>query len=51
MNRGGMNERNNMVIYDQWSYMTMLGIHIVVFIALGEGIQKNSLLFVERWEE
>ena len=34
-----MNERNNMVIYDQWSYMTMFGTLGVVFIALGEGIQ------------
>ena len=46
-----MNEHDNMVICDQWLYMTMLGILIVVFIALGEGIQKDRLLFVEGREE
>ncbi len=33
-----MNECNTMVIYDLWSYMTMLGIIEVVLIALDEGI-------------
>lgn len=30
-----------MVIYDQWSYMTMLGIFEMVFIALREGIKMG----------
>ena len=40
-----------MVIYDHWSNMTMLGIHEVVFIALGEGIQIDRLLFEKSREE
>ena len=40
-----------MVIYDLWSYMTMLGIIEVVFIAIAEGIQIESLLFVESREK
>ena len=40
-----------MVIYDLWSYMTMLGIIEVVFIALDEGIQIDRLLFVEGCKE
>jgi hypothetical protein len=40
-----MNSCNNMVIYDQWPYMTMLGILEVVFIDLREGIQIDRLFF------
>ena len=43
-----MNECNNMVIYDQWSYMTMIGILEVVFIALREGIRIDRLLLCEK---
>jgi len=39
-----MNGCHNMVIYDQWPYMTMFGILEVVFIALREGIQIDRLL-------
>ena len=38
---------SNMVIYDQWSYMTMFGALEVMFTALREGIQIDRLLF---WE-
>ena len=40
-----------MVIYDQWSYVTMFGTLEVVFTALGEGIQIDRLLFEESREE
>jgi len=40
-----------MVIYDQWSYMTMLGILEVVFIPVSVGIQIDRLLFEESCEE
>ena len=46
-----MNGRNNMVIYDQWPYMTMLGILEVMFTALREGIRKDRLLFEENRDE
>jgi hypothetical protein len=46
-----MNWYNNMVIYDQWPYMTMLGTLDVVFINLREGIQIDRLLFEEAREE
>ena len=46
-----MNQCNYMVIYDQWSYITMLGVFEVVFIALCEGIQIDNLLFEENCEE
>lgn len=46
-----MNECNNMVIYGQWSYMTMLGTLEVMFTALREGIQIKRLLFEENREE
>ena len=39
-----MNECYNMVIYDQWSYMTLLVILQVVFTTLGGGIQIGRLL-------
>ena len=47
----GMNSCNNMVIYDQWSYMTMPGILEAVFIAFHDGIQIDSLFFEEKREE
>jgi len=43
--------RHNMVIYGHWSYMTMLGILVVVFIALREGIEIDRLLFGEGREK
>ncbi|MDH3884481.1 MAG: hypothetical protein OET63_09710 [Desulfobacterales bacterium] len=46
-----MNECNNMVTYDQWSYMTLLGSLEVMFTALREGIQIDRLLFEENREE
>jgi len=46
-----MNSCNSMVIYDQWSYMTMLGILDMIFIALREGIQIDRLLFEESREK
>jgi len=46
-----MNSRNKMVIYDQWSYMTMLGTLNVMFKSLCEGIQIDRLLFGENSEE
>ena len=46
-----MKECNNMVIYDQWSYMTMLGALEVVFTALRKGIQIGRLSFEENREE
>jgi hypothetical protein len=46
-----MDECNNKVIYDQWSYMTMLGALEVMFTALREGIQIDRLLFEENREE
>ena len=46
-----MKECNNMVIYDQWSYMARLGPPEVMFAALREGIQIDRLLFEEKCEE
>jgi hypothetical protein len=46
-----MNSCHNMVIYDQWPYMTMLGILEGVFIALREAIQIDRLLFEEGREQ
>ncbi|MGD8264874.1 MAG: hypothetical protein PVJ22_21105 [Desulfobacterales bacterium] len=46
-----MNASNNMVIYDQWSHMTMLGALEVMFTALREEIQIDKLLFKENHEE
>lgn len=45
-----MNQCNNMVIYDRWSYMTMVGTLEFVFAALREGIQIDRLLFEENRE-
>jgi len=42
-----MNACNNMVIYDQWSYMTIIGSLELVFTALREEIQIDRLLFEE----
>ena len=42
-----MNQRNNMVIFDQWPYMTMLGTLEEVFTALRGGIQIDRLLLEE----
>ncbi len=39
----GINECNNMVICDHWSYMTMFGILEVMFIALPEEIKIDRL--------
>ena len=46
-----MNASNNMVIYDQWSYMTMLGILEVMFTALREGMRIARPLFEGNNEE
>ena len=42
-----MNRCNNMVIYDQWPYMTMIGILEGVFIALPEEAEIDRLLSEE----
>ena len=46
-----MNSGSNMVIYDQWSYMTMLGTFDVVLRAFREGMQIDRLLFEKSREE
>ena len=46
-----MNGCNNMVIYGQWSYMTMLGIFEVIFTALREGIRIARPLFKQNRQE
>ena len=46
-----MNSCHNMVIYDQWPYMTMPGTLEVMFTALREGIRIDRLLFEENREE
>ena len=38
---------NNMVIYGQWSYMTMFDVLEAMSPALREGIQMDRLLFEE----
>ena len=40
-----------MVIYDQWPYMTILGVPEMWVTALLEGIQIDRLLFEESREE
>ena len=40
-----------MVIYDQWSYMTMLGTPEVAITGLRKGIQIDRLSFEENREE
>jgi hypothetical protein len=42
---------NNMVIYDQWSYMTPLGSLDAVSIVLREEMQTDRLLFEESREQ
>jgi hypothetical protein len=42
-----MNSRNDMVIYDQWSYMTMVGVFEAVFNAFPQRIQIDRMLFEE----
>ena len=42
--RGGMNSCNNMVTYDQWSYVTMIGILELAFKTIGEIIEIDRLL-------
>jgi hypothetical protein len=49
--RAGMDECNNMVIYGQWSYMTISGTIGVRFMALSEELQIDMLLFEESSEE
>ncbi|MEE4263331.1 MAG: hypothetical protein V2I56_11615 [Desulfobacteraceae bacterium] len=46
-----MNEHANVVIYDPWPYITMVGVLEMMFTALGEGIQIGRLLFVESREQ
>ena len=46
-----MNSCNNMVKYNQWSYVTMPGILEVVFVALCEAIPIDRLLFEESRKE
>ena len=46
-----MNSCNNMVKYNQWSYVTMPGILEVVFVALCEAIPIDRLLLEESPEE
>ena len=46
-----MNEYANVVIYDPWSYMTMVGFLEMMFTALGEGVQIGRLLFEEGREQ
>jgi hypothetical protein len=45
-----MNECNNVVIFDQWPYMTMLGVLEVMFIVLREKLQIGRLLLEENRE-
>jgi hypothetical protein len=40
-----MNSYDNMVTYNQWSYVTMPGILEMVFMALREGMPIDRLLF------
>jgi len=40
-----MKSCNNVVKYDHWSYLTMLGSFGVVFIALRQGIGTDRQLF------
>ena len=46
-----MNSCNNMVTYDQWSYVTMIGILELAFKTIGERIEIDSLLFEEGRKE
>jgi hypothetical protein len=42
-----MSSCSDMVIFDQWSYMTMIGILEAVFKALHQRIQIDRMLFEE----
>jgi len=46
-----MNEYANVVIYDPWPYMTMVGVLEMMFTAPGERIQIGRLLFEEIREQ
>jgi hypothetical protein len=46
-----MNECNNMVIYDHWSYMTMINSLDGMLKAFSGGIQIDRLLFEESREK
>ena len=46
-----MNDCVDVVIYDPWPYMTMVGVREMIFSALGEGIQIGRLLFEEGREQ
>ena len=46
-----MNSCNNMVTYDQWSYVTMIGILELLFKTIGERIEIDRLLFEEGRKE
>jgi len=46
-----MSSCNNMIIYDQWSYVTMLGTLEVLCSAVREGIEIDRRLFAESPEE
>jgi len=46
-----MNSCNNMVTYDQWSYVTMIGILELAFKTIGERIEIDRLLFEEGRKE
>ena len=46
-----MNACNNMVTYDHWSYVTIIGILELAFKTLGERIQIDRLLFEEGRKE
>jgi len=46
-----MNEYANVVIYDPWPYMTMVGVLEMMLTALGKGIQIGRLLFAEDREQ
>jgi hypothetical protein len=46
-----MNYCYNMIIYDQWPYMTMIDILELVSIVLREEIQTDRLLFEKGREQ
>ncbi len=46
-----MNECIDLVIYDRWSYMAMLGVPELMVTALPEGILIDRLLFAEARKE
>ncbi|CAB1061173.1 hypothetical protein D1BOALGB6SA_5946 [Olavius sp. associated proteobacterium Delta 1] len=47
-----MDQCIDMVIFDHWSYMTMLGVPEIMSTALPEGIQIDRLLLEEgRYEK